>query len=96
MALVDKQFIATAGGISPGLRAMKNDGTFVASRHLEPERHTERLAAAKVAHRGFNRMVTGEFDCLAATARDEHVVTGRTGSMVGWLLFFILLLFVLF
>ena len=76
MAVGDEQFVATAAGIGPGLRAMKHDGPFIFCRRLDPERHGERMTAVEITDWCLHGVVAGKPDRLAMPACDERILGG--------------------
>ena len=86
MATIDEEFVATAGGVGPGLGTMKHNGTVVDGSRLDPGGHAKRMAPAEVADRCGHGMVAGEVNGLAiATGNESVFARGGCGSVCWWL-----------
>ena len=80
---IDEQFVAPAGGVGPGLRAMEHNRSLVGLSRPDPGCHAERLAAAKVAHRRGDRVVAGQPQDHPIPTLHERVLRGRGRCPVG-------------
>ena len=82
MPLLNEQFVAPAGGVGPGLRAVEDHRAIKSLRCLQPQANGEGLAAAKIAHRRLHRMIAGELDRLTDMPRHKNIFCRRTGGMI--------------